>query len=102
MPRGVPNSKPDDVVAAVEVESDTEIGDTAPQASWNIENLVTMAEFDRVVKHLQNEISGLKELVADLERVITAPAGSIEFYDVHRNTDIAHHEDAPWYNSDRF
>jgi hypothetical protein len=61
---------------------------------------VTREEFDRAIRSVRDEISGLKEEVADLNNVVTAPVGSVEFLEVTRRPAEPAPEpvsDAPWY-----
>ena len=94
--------------ASTEVEigevGDVETPDKTSEPKNPGPEFVTREEHDSAVRSLRDEISSLKETVADLEAVVTAPEGSVRFArvespDVQRQwNDSAGSEHVPEYS----
>lgn len=71
-------------------------GDNSERQNEPRQDYVTREDFDNAVKFLQNAISQLKEQVSDLETVVTAPQGAVEWIEVGR-PEASQEDDTPEY-----
>ena len=89
-------------------QQNTEVDEVPAEEGDGTLSLVELSEYvDRAIKDLRNEISALKEQVADLERIVTQPSGSVQFLEVGGAStpnpppeDPLEESDISWYTPD--